>query len=214
MDDIFASSDTDIGQAKGVTHPIETFEHPPQSILLRLRYSPDQREIIRKHIDSMLRAGVIEPSQSAWSAPIVLAPKKDGKWRFCISYKQMNKCTERKDVYQPPLVEDALDALSGHSYFSSLDMLSGYWQVMLHEPHRHKTAFESPDGGLFLWNRMPFGLTNAPATFQRFMDLTLSGLRWQCCIVYIDDIVVYSRSFEVHLRDLALIFQRLRQAGL
>jgi hypothetical protein len=176
------------------------------------RMSPSQRAIISTHINNMLKDGIIQPSSSSWASPIVLAPKKNGETRFCVDYRQLNTATIR-DVYPLPNIEDIIDTLAGAKYLSTLDLASGYHQIMMSAESAPLTAFTSHEG-LFEYKRMPFGLTNAPATFQRVMDSTLAGLKWKCCLVYLDDIVVFSKTFEDHIRDLESIFGRLKKAKL
>ena len=123
----------------------------------------------------MLAKGVIQPSSSPWASPIVLVPKKDGNVSFCIDYRKVNAVT-RRDAYPLPRMDDTLDTLAGAKWFSTLDMVSGYWQVEVADKDKEKTAFCTPDG-LYEFNVLPFGLCNGPATFQRLMDLVLSGLQ-------------------------------------
>jgi len=117
-----------------------------------------------------------------------------------------------KDVYPLPNIDDLLTALKGATYFSTLDLNSGYWQIQVHPKDVHKTAFISAYG-LFEFTRMPFGLTNAPATFQRTMDVTLAGLKYNICLVYLDDIVVFGTTFEEHLERLQRVLVALTTAG-
>ncbi|KAK8787622.1 hypothetical protein V5799_022601 [Amblyomma americanum] len=159
----------------------------------------------------MLQRGIIQPSASPWSSPVVLV-KKDGSIRFCVDYRRLNKIT-RKDVYPLPRIDDALDCLQGTEFFSSLDLRSGYWQVPMAESDRPKTAFVTP-GGLYEFNVMPFGLCNAPATFERMMDNILRGLKWTVCLCYLDDVVVFSPDFPTHLKRLRQILSCLTNAGL
>ena len=133
----------------------------------------------------MLQKNIIQPSSSPWASPVVLVGKKDGSLRFCVDYCKLNAIT-RKDAYPLPRVDDSLEALSGSRWFSTLDLLSGYWQVEIDEKDRPFTTGD----GLFEFRVMPFGLCNAPAVFQRLMDLMLSRIRWEHCLVYIDDIVI------------------------
>ena len=153
-----------------------------------------------------------EPSTSPWASPIVLVRKKDGSTRFCIDYRKLNDVT-RKDAYPLRRIDATLDTLHGSQWFSTLDLLSGYWQVEVDEANRQKTAFCTPEG-LFQFKVMPFGLCNAPATFQRLIDLVLAGLQWSDFLVYIDDVIVLGHTFDEHLRILRSVLQRLRESGL
>ena len=138
--------------------------------------------------------------------------KKDGSTRFCVDYRKINAVTH-KDAYPIPRVDDTLDTLSGSTWFSTIDLKSGYWQVEMAPTDREKTAFCTQEG-LFEFNVMPFGLCNAPATFQRLMDCVLAGLQWLSCLVYIDDIIIIGRSFEEHLHHLQQVLDHLKSAGL
>ena len=156
----------------------------------------------------MQQKDVIEPSSSPWASPIVLVKKRDGSTRFCVDYRKLNKVT-RKDAYPLPRIDDTLNTLAGAQWFSTLDLVSGYWQVEVDPNDRPKTAFCTTEG-LFQFKVMPFGLCNAPATFQRLMDLVLAGLQWSHCLVYLDDVIVIGRSFTEHLQNLQAVFKRLR----
>ncbi|UYV72850.1 hypothetical protein LAZ67_10000987, partial [Cordylochernes scorpioides] len=194
-----------------VKHRIHTGDHPP--IKQRpYRVSKREREIMQKEVDTMLERKVIQPSESPWSAPVVLVKKKDGTWRFCVDFRRLNHIT-KKDVYPLPRIDDVLDHLSSARYYSTMDLKTGYWQVEVDERDREKTAFVTPDG-LYEFMVMPFGLCNAPATFERMMDNVLMGLKWNICLCYLDDIVVYSDTFEEHLERLSKVLSCLQQAGL
>ena len=160
----------------------------------------------------MLRLGVTAPSSSPWASPVVLAQKKDGSLRFCVDYRRLNTVT-RKDAYVLPRIDDTLDALSSSKWFSTLDLASGYWQMEVAPEDKEKTAFCTQEG-LFEFQTMPFGLRNAPATFQRLMDFVLAGLQWSSCLVYLDDVIIMGRTFDDHLKNLALVLVRLQDAGL
>lgn len=132
--------------------------------------------------------------------------------RFCVDYRKVNHLT-RKDAYPLLRIDDTLDTLAGSTWFSMLDMFSGYWQVEVTESEKEKTAFSTRDG-LFHFNVLPFGLCNGPATFQRLMDSILSNLHWSSCLVYLDDVIVLGKSFDEHLVNLQQVFTCLRQANL
>jgi hypothetical protein len=146
-------------------------------------------------INAATEAGVITESNSPWSSPVVLVKKPDGSWRYCIDYRKLNAVT-KKDSYPLPLISEVLDRLQGAVWFSSLDLKAGYWQIAMDEQDAEKTAFTTPQGGLYHFNVLSFGLCNAPATFCRLMDVVLSGLNWKECMVYVDDIVVFSKTWE------------------
>jgi hypothetical protein len=160
----------------------------------------------------MLRTKVIEPSRSPWSSPVVLVPKKDGSIRFCVDYRRLNDVTI-KDKYALPRIDDALASLSGNKYFKSLDLSQGYLQIPMDPKDKEKTAFIT-DSGLYHFNVISFGLTNAPATFQRYMDAVFAGLKWNCLLVYIDDILIFSPTFEAHIKDVETVFNRLADDNL
>ena len=208
---LFAIGDDDLGHTSKVQHRVDTGDAPP--IRQSVRRMPQlRRQEAKKLLDDMLDRAVIQPSCSPWASPVVLVPKKDGSLRFCIDYRKVNSVT-RKDAYPLPRVDDTLDTLAGSKWFSTLDLLSGYWQVEVNPDDRGKTAFCTHEG-LFEFRVMPFGLCNAPATFQRLMDAVLAGLQWSSCLVYIDDIVIPGRTFQAHLANLRAVFDRLREAGL
>ena len=208
--DVF-SLEGELGCTNIVQHVIDTGDHPPIKQPIR-RMPFVHREKISAMVDEMLAQGVIQPSVSAWSSPVVLVPKKDGTSRFCVDYRRLNGVS-RKDVYPLPRINDILDTLGETKYFSSLDLCSGYWQIELHPESRPKSAFVT-HRGLHEFVRLPFGLCNGPSTFQRLMEVVLSGLVWDSCFVYIDDVLVCSRTFEEHLEHLRQVFARLREANL
>ena len=209
--DVFALTDKELGCTSIVQHVIDTGDHSP------IRQQPYRvpvvhREKISQIILDMKEQGVIRPSQSRWASPVILVPKKDGQLRFCVDYRHLNSIT-KKDVYPLPHIDEILDALGKTSYFSSLDLASGYWQVELDPESLNKSAFTTYRGH-FEFTCMPFGLCNAPATFQRLMTQVLADLEWGICFVYLDDILVASQTFEEHLKHLESVFKRLRKAGL
>ena len=145
----------------------------------------------------MLNKGIIRESTSPWASPIVIVPKKNKKKRICIDYRKLNKVTE-KDVYPLPVIDDILEMFDGAKWFSTLDLASGYWLVAVKEEDKKKTAFVTKHG-LYEFNVMPFGLCNAPATFQRLRDKVLSRFIGKFLVVYLDDVTIYSQTFDEHV---------------
>jgi hypothetical protein len=160
----------------------------------------------------MLDLGVIEPSSSPWSSPVVLVTKKDGYTRFCVDYRKLNDVTV-KDAYPLPLISDCVEALSGAKYIGTMDVNSGFWQVGLDPMNREKTAF-STSLGLYQFVSMPFGLCSSPSTFQRLMQNVLRGLQWEECQLYMDDVIVPGASFQESLLRMEHTFDRLLSARL
>ena len=209
--DDFASLDSDLGRTELLEHAIDTQGHAP--IYQRPYRVPEaQHKVIETHVKDMAHRGVIRPSKSPWSSPVVLVGKKDGSTRFCVDFCKVNAVT-CKDVYPLPRIDETLDTLGGASYFTTLDLASGYWQVPLKEEDRQKTAF-STHTGLWEFTVMPFGLCGAPASFQLLMEIMLAGLNWETCLVYLDDIIIFSHAFEEHLSRLESVLSRLRTGGL
>ena len=132
-----------LSNAQGVTHTVEVDGGPIRQRMYR--YSAEERTRIQEHVEDILKKDVIDSSNSPWASPVVMVRKKDGSWRFCIDYRRLNAIT-KKDVYPLPRIDDALDCLHGASYFTSLDLRSGYWQISVDERDREKTAFKTPDG--------------------------------------------------------------------
>ncbi len=208
---VFATSEADLGRTNLVQHDIDTgdaipIRQPPRRIPLAQQGEYDQE------IESMREKGVIEPGQSPWASPVVLVRKKDGSLRFCVDYRRLNSVT-RFDAYPLPRIDETLDALGGARWFTTLDLLSGYWQVGLTPEAKLKSAF-CTRSGLYLFNVMPFGLCNAPSTFERLMETVLQGLQWRTCLVYLDDVVVFGSDEEQLLQRMDEVFTRLHRAGL
>ncbi|GFS82463.1 hypothetical protein TNCV_4777721 [Trichonephila clavipes] len=208
---LFTKTDKSTAAKTNVKHRIFTGDHAPIN-QRAYRVSPTERRIIHEEVQKMLDEGIVQPSESPWSSPIVLVRKKDGSWRFCVDYRKLNSVT-KKDVYPLPRIDDTLDCLKGAMFFSSMDLRSGYWQVEIDEADREKTAFITPEG-LYEFKVMPFGLCNAPATFERMIDNFLRHFKWAMCLCYLDDIIVFSETFEDHLIRLRLVLKCLQEAGL
>lgn len=176
-----------------------------------------QREEVKNHINKLLQENIIRHSDSPWASPVHLVPKKldasgKPKWRMVIDFRKLNEQT-RSDKYPLPNIEDIFSQINDSKIFSTLDLTSGYHQIMMDKDSIEKTAFVTPDGH-FEYLRMPFGLKNAPATFQRLMNNTLRDYIGKICLVYLDDIIVFAKTPEDHLARLRLIFNALRKANL
>ena len=209
--DVFSQHDFDLGEFSAIQHKIDTGTATP--VRQRMRRTPlgFEREE-EQHLNKMLKAGVIKPSQSEWASAPVLIRKKDGSVRYCIDYRELNAKTI-KDAFPLPLIEQCMDNLRGTQFFSTLDLSSGYWQIAIDPEHAHKTAFITKFG-LYEHVRMGFGLCNAPATFQRIINLVLKGMIWNEVLAYIDDVIVMGKSFEEELQNLQRVFQRFREHNL
>jgi RNase H-like domain found in reverse transcriptase/Reverse transcriptase (RNA-dependent DNA polymerase)/Integrase zinc binding domain/Integrase core domain/gag-polyprotein putative aspartyl protease len=211
QNECFAMEGEALGQSKAFQHAIPTTDNQP--IHIRPYASAwKERRLIDKQVQEMLQQKVIEPSLSPWSAPVVLVKKKDGSWRFCVDYRKLNAIT-LKTVYPLPRIDEALARLEGSSYFSSVDLQSGYWQLVVRPEDQEKTAFTTADGH-YQFRAMPFGLSGAAHTFQRAMDTILANLKWTACLVYLDDIVIFGRDLEEHNARLRAVLQCLRTAGM
>ena len=208
---VFSRGEWDLGWTDLVTHRIDTGGARPIRQPLR-RYPPLHLTAIDEHLKDMLNQGVIEPAASPWASNIVLARKKDGSLRCCIDFRQVNDVT-RKDAYPLPKADQCLDAMNGSFWFSTFDLRSGFHQVALAPEDADKTAFITRRG-LFRFRTMPFGLCNAVATFQRLMDLVLSGLNLDICLAYLDDIILFSKTPEEHVERLEILLQRLSDMNL
>ena len=209
---LFAMDTMDLGKTDLVKHHIELTNYTPIKDRYR-RIPPQQYEEVRKHLKEMLDIGAIRRSNSPWASPVVLVRKKDGSLRFCIDLRKLNAWTV-KDAYSIPRIGDALDSLNGACIFTSLDLKSGYWQVKLDDESIPLTAFTVGPLGFYECVRMPFGLTNAPATFQRLMESCLGDLHLSWCIIYLDDIIIFSKNPDDHITRLEGVFEKLAEAGL
>ena len=210
-EDVFTTSKFDLGRAHRFTHNIDTGDHQPLA-QRPYRIPHSQLDMIDEHIQNMLEKGIIQESNSPWSQPLVIVTKKDGSPRFCVDFRKLNSIT-KKQIFPMPRVDEVLDSLGDACFFTTLDLASGYWQTPMKPSDMEKTAFCTRQGN-FEFKVMPMGLVNASYTFQKMMQLVLSGLQWQICMVYLDDVIVYSKSFSQHLRNLRSVFDRLRTEGL
>ena len=195
-----------------LTH--HSIELQPGSKPIRLspyRMNPEKLQVVRKELDLMLSMGVVEESSSDYASPICLVPKSDGSVRFCCDYRKLNNFTV-PDAFPLPRVETLIDSLGAAKYLTKLDLSRGYWQVPLDQKASQLSSFITPFG-LFKWKFMPFGLRNAPATFQRLVNKLLSGCEGFAA-AYLDDIIIYSNSWEEHIKHITEILSRIANAGL
>ena len=208
----FAVNDSELGTIDIIKCEINVEKATPiRSQPYRVNYDTQQK--IDQHITQMLKDDIIEPSISPWSSPVVLVKKKDTtNTRFCVDYRKLNKVTI-KDSFPIPNIEEILDSLGNMKYYSTLDLRSGFFQIAMDEKSKQYTAFTCKNG-LFEFKKLPFGLQNNPALFSRIMQCVLAGLNWKICINYIDDIIVFSKTLEEHLKNLQIIFDRLNSHNL
>lgn len=195
--------------------PSRAFDHSiplvPEATPIKIkpyRYPHSQKTEIESMVTEMLREGLIEPSTSPFSSPVLLVRKKDGSWRFCTDYSALNAMTI-KDAYPIPTVDELLDELYGAKYFSKMDLQSGYHQILLKPEDRFKTAFQTHNGH-YQWLVMPFSLSNTPATFQALMNQVFNFAFRKYVLVFFDDILIYSKSWEEHLQHLEIVLQTLK----
>ena len=206
-----ALSGEPLGKTSMVKHEVNTGDTEP----INQRYyrvTDDKRKIIKDEVDKMLKDGVIRESKSAWASPVVLVTKKSGKPRFCIDYRKLNAHTIT-DAHPLPRIDELLEKFRKGKWFTSMDLAAGYWQVEMDEKDREKTAFTC-HYGLYEFNVMPFGLKNAPPTFQRLMNKVFKDYLDDFVIVYIDDILIYSKTYEEHLKHIRMVFDKLKEANL
>ena len=212
--DVFSDSLNNIGKTNVFKHRIDTIPGAKPVHMNYYRQGPRQKAEIEKQTKEMLEPGIISPSTSVYTSPVVLVKKKNGAWRFAIDYRNLNKITQ--SISHPlPRLEDVFDAIgeSSATIFSTLDLNSAYFQMELDPETKHKSAFITHEG-VFEFNRMPFGLKNAPMSFQMLMAEVLRGIHWKFVLCYIDDLVLFSRNFEQHLDHLDQVFCKLREANL
>ena len=187
-------------------HTIDTGSARPIKIPPRRvpkSFEGEEEKIIKQQLD----AGVIKESNSPWSFPLCFVKKRDGSTRACIDYRKLNDVTV-KDAYPLPKIDECLDCLDSSIYFSTCDLASGFYQITLDEKDRPKTAFCTSRNGLYEYETLPMGLSNSPSTFQRCMELIFRGIQWKTLLIYLDDIICFSKNFDEHivrLRDISTL---------
>ena len=161
----------------------------------------------------MLDVGALKPNNSAWSNAVILVRKKDGGLRFCIDFRCLNSHT-KKDAFPLPRIHDTINALKGFKYYTTEDLLSGFWQIPMVAESKQYTALTVGMLGFYEYKCMPFGLCNAPATCQHLMQNCLGELNYTTCLVYLDDVVIYSSMQDEHLDQLREVLEWFRLNGL
>ena len=212
--DIFSLEKRDMGHTNAAKHKI-VLKDSNTALFKECfhRIPPPQLDEVREHLKLMLDAGVIWPSNSPWCNAVVLVRKKDGSLRFCIDFRKLNSLTV-KDSHPLPCICKTLESLTGAAHYLTFDMNSGFWQVPMDEESKQYTAFTLGSMGLYECESMPFGLCNAPPIFQRLMQNCLGELNLTYCPIYLDDVIVFSKTPEEHLWRMHVVFDHLRKHSL
>lgn len=184
-------------------HNIPLLEGARPFHLISYRYNPSQKDEIESQIKGMLAKGWIQPSTSPFSSPVFLVRKKTGDWRLCVDFRRLNAQTI-KNKYPLPVIKELLDELQGASWFTTLDLCSGFHQIRMVVGEEFKTSFQTHNGH-FEYRVMPYGVTGGHVTFQNVMNVILAPLLRLCAVVFIDDILIYSKSWEEHLQHISAV---------
>lgn len=206
-----------LGRTSLIQHTIDTGGSPP----IKCRpypMSPEKLGQLHKELDRMLELDVVTKSESPWNNPVLMVPKSDGSWRFCLDCRKLNAIT-KGDAYSIPYIPQILDSLKNAKFISSVDFKASFWQIPLEEAAQEKTSFTVPGRGLFKFKVMPFGLCGAPARQQRLMDMLFghpfcSDVTKGMIFCYVDDIIVVSEDYETHLLLLNRLHDRIKSTSL
>ena len=209
---LFVCGDLDLGKTAIIKHKIEVTDWTPFKEFYWC-IPPHMYDVVRAHIQEMLDIGAIHNSNSLWASAVIWVQKKDSSMRFCVNLRKLNNWTV-KDAYSLPGINEMLHSLQGSQWFSSLDLKSGYWQVEMDEDSKPLTVFTVGLLGYYECERMPFGLANTPATLQHLLETCLGDLNLHWCIIYLNDIVIFSKDPASHLERLEAVFWKLEEAGL
>ena len=208
--DVFPSElPSELPPSRDVDHRIELTQSTPPTPRAIYRMSPTELDELKKQLDELLAAGFIQPSKSPFGAPVLFVKKKDGSMRMCIDYRDLNKITV-KNRYPLPRVDELFDRLKGAKYFSKIDLRSGYHQVRIHKEDIPKTAFRTRYGH-YEFLVLPFGLTNAPATFMHLMQSIFGPHLDHFVIVFLDDILIFSKTLQEHQKHVKKVLELLRE---
>ena len=209
---IFSLEPNEIGCTDATKHVIELMKDKPFKERFR-RITPPLVDEVCQHIQEMLDGSAIRPSQSPWCNAMVLVRKKDGSLRFCIDFRRLNART-KKNAYPLPRMQETMESMVGARHFSCMDLKSGFWQVKMDEESRQYTAFTVGSMGVYEFLRMPYGLCNAPATFQHLMQNCLGELNLMYALIYLDDMIVYSKTEDEHLVHFRPVLEQFMENSL
>ena len=202
-----------LGKTNVLKHKIKLKPETQPIYIPAYRMAHSKLATLDKIIAEMLAQDVIELSDSEWNFPLILVPKPDGSFRPVVDYRKLNERTI-PDRLPLPVISDILHSLGTENrYFSTIDIKSAFWQIELEEGSKDMTAFSTPTGH-YRFKRMPFGLSNSPLTYMRLMNMVLHGLIGNTANVFLDDILITSKTAEEHFTKLDLVFSRLREVGL
>ena len=211
---MFCLEEGEMGVTDATEHVIKLLPGQDEPFKERFhRIAPHDVEEVRQHVQEMLDGGAIRPSQSPWCNAIVLMRKKDGTLQFCIDFRRLN-ARKKKDSYPIPRGPETMESLVGTRYFSTMDLKSRFWQVKMSEESHQYTAFTVGSMGMYEFLRMPYGLCNVPAMFQHLMQNCLGEMNLQFTLIYLDNVIVYSRMQEDHLTHLQVVLDCLAHHGL
>ena len=211
--EVFAANKSDLGRTTLAQHVIDTGDAKPTAQRF-YRQSPTKHSIIEEQIQTLVRQGLLEPSTARWTSPVVLVKKKDGSWRLCGDFRKLNSVT-KPQAFPLPRLEDVWDMLGDKhaSIYSVCDISATYWQIPMHPDSMEQTSIVTPSGQ-WQWTVLPYGLRNSAATFMSVMHAALQPLINDCILIYVDDVIIFSRNFEEHMDHLNLVFKHLKAAGL